>query len=314
MSARRVTITASVMLVLCFTGSILALRRVDESRPNATLQDVLFISSPKVLKRLSLGYNGLLADIYWTRAVQYFGWRHAKHASQYNLLAPLLEITTTLDPKLLVAYQFGANFLAPAPPNGAGMSKQAIDLINFGISHNPDDWHLYYQLGFIYYMELKDYSKAAEVFDRGSKVPNAHPFLKVLAAQMAQHAGDTQMARALWRTTYETTQERLIRGNAIAHLRALRVDEDVAFIQNAVTLYGQKIGKLPPKMTTLVSAGFLPGILVDPDGHPYQLTSEGRVLVEHPDNFPFITRGTLPGYEPPPPKDLEKLVENTKLQ
>ena len=29
--------------------------------------------SPKAVKRLSLGYDGLLADIYWTRAVQYFG-------------------------------------------------------------------------------------------------------------------------------------------------------------------------------------------------------------------------------------------------
>ena len=25
---------------------------------------------------MSLGYDGLLADIYWTRAVQYFGGKH----------------------------------------------------------------------------------------------------------------------------------------------------------------------------------------------------------------------------------------------
>ena len=64
------------------------------------------------MKRLSLGYDGLLADIYWTRAVQYFGTRHQQQRAQLqSLLAPLLEITTTLDPQLLVAYQFGANFL-----------------------------------------------------------------------------------------------------------------------------------------------------------------------------------------------------------
>jgi hypothetical protein len=61
----------------------------------ATLEEVLYLSSPKVLKRASLGYDGLLADIYWTRAVQYFGFRHHNFASDsYNLLAPLLEITT----------------------------------------------------------------------------------------------------------------------------------------------------------------------------------------------------------------------------
>ena len=52
-----------------------------------------------MVKRPSLGYDGLMADIYWTRAVQYFGRRHLTSREDYNLLAPLLEITTALDPK-----------------------------------------------------------------------------------------------------------------------------------------------------------------------------------------------------------------------
>ena len=116
--SRTITVTTSALLVVCFIGSLVMLRRVDAARPKATLQDVLFISSPRVLKRLSLGYDGLLADVYWTRAVQYFGGHLAQGVSHFELLAPLLEITTTLYPHLLVAYQFGGNFLAPAPPNG----------------------------------------------------------------------------------------------------------------------------------------------------------------------------------------------------
>src|SRR5205807_5798344 len=127
-AAQRTTITASVLLTACMLGSALLLRRVDQMRTGATLQDVLYISSPTLLKRASLGYEGLLADIYWTRAVQYFGNRHHNFAQSYNLLAPLLEITTTLDPHLLVAYQFGASFLAPKPPHGAGQSDRAIQL------------------------------------------------------------------------------------------------------------------------------------------------------------------------------------------
>ena len=299
--SRTITVTTSVLLVVCFLGSLVMLRRVDAARPKATLQDVLYISSPSVLKRLSLGYDGLLADVYWTRAVQYFGGRLAQGVSHFELLAPLLEITTTLDPHLLVAYQFGGNFLAPAPPNGAGMPGRAIALMNYGIQNNPDDWHLYYQLGFIYYMDLKDYRHAADALDRGSKVPHAHPFLPILAAGMAQHAGDVQMARALWTTTLQSTQDKQIRANAIGHLRALRVDEDVTHIQRSVAQYGQKTGKLPPGLSALVSAGLLPGIPVDPDGNPYQLDDDGRVLVRHPDDFPFITKGTPPGYEAPPP-------------
>src|SRR5690242_19054981 len=131
--SRQVTVVFSVLLALCLGGSVLLLRRLDQARKGATLEEVLYISSPKALKRLSLGYDGLLADIYWTRAVQYFGGQHVQSASQLNLLSPLLQITTALDPHLLVAYQFGGNFLAPRPPNGAGLPQEAIKLINYGI-------------------------------------------------------------------------------------------------------------------------------------------------------------------------------------
>ena len=91
--------------------TVVAPRGPDANR--ATLEEVLYISSPKALKKMSLGYDGLLADIYWTRAVQYFGSKHHDGSHNFDLLAPLLEITTTLDPHLLVAYEYGANFLAP---------------------------------------------------------------------------------------------------------------------------------------------------------------------------------------------------------
>jgi hypothetical protein len=305
--ARRVTITAGLLLVACLVGSIAVLGKLDEVRTGATLEDVLYLSSPKLVKRLSLGYDGLMADIYWTRAVQYFGARHAARASQYRQLAPLLTITTTLDPHLVVAYEFGANFLSPNPPGGAGVPEAAVRLVQFGIQNNPDNWRLYYDLGFIYYMDLKDYPRAADAFERGSEVPHAHPFLKILAAQMAQHAGDTQMARALWTTTYQTSQERQIRGNAVAHLRALQVADDVTALEEAVAHYRQNTGRLPASMSELVAARLLRGIPLDPTGRPYKLTAGGHVEVEVPDDIPFIEKGAPPGYTPPAPKDLEKL-------
>jgi tetratricopeptide (TPR) repeat protein len=305
--SRTVTITASLLLIACLAGSAFLLSRIDRMRTGATLEDILFVSSPTMVKRLSLGYDGLLADIYWTRAVQYFGERHVARASHYHLLAPLLAITTTLDPHLVVAYQFGANFLSPKPPYGAGMPDKAIELVEYGIRNNPDDWKLYYELGFIYYMDMKDYGRAAEAFGRGSNVPNAHPFLKVLAAQMAQHAGDTQMARALWTTTYESSQDKQIRGNAIAHLRAIQVEDDVTALQELVARYGQKTGQLPASMSDLVAAGLLPAVPVDPTGRHYKLTSQGRVEVQVPDDIPFIEKGAPLGYKPPDPKNLEDL-------
>jgi tetratricopeptide (TPR) repeat protein len=297
-------VVASALLLVCMVASVLLLRQVDRLRSGATLQEVLYISSPQALKRLSLGYDGLLADIYWTRAVQYFGSKHFAGAQHYDLLAPLLEITTALDPHLVVAYEFGANFLAPQPPNGAGQPQRAIELSEFGIRNNPDEWRLYYDLGFIYYMELKDYKGAADAFARGSRVSNAHPFLGVMAAQMAQHSGELRMAQMMWSTTYQSTQDRNVRANAAAHLRALQVEEDVTHLENLVAAYRAKTGRLPDGFSDLQAAGLLHEIPVDPFGHTYLLTSDGRVEERTPDDFPFLTKGTPPGYVAPPPRFL----------
>jgi hypothetical protein len=299
---QRTTVIAAACLAVSMTACVLLLRRLDRIRPQATLEDMLYINSPKIVKRASLGFDGLMACIYWTRTVQYFGHRHFFSAHTYNELAPLLEITTTLDPHLLPAYEFGASFLAPKPPGGAGEPARAIRLMEYGIEHNPDNWHLYYDLGFVYYTELKDYRNASEAFERGSKVPNAHPFMKLMAAEMATHAGDFTTARMLWRATYESASESNIRQNATEHLRALKVDEDVANLESAVTQFSQQNGRPPISMSELAEAEHWRGIPVDPDGFPYNLTLEGQVLVENPDEFPFITKGTPPGYVPAPPK------------
>lgn len=295
-----ITVIAGTCLILSLAASSFVLHRADQLRPQATLDEVLFLSSPKVIKRASLGYGGLMACIYWTRAVQYFGNRHHNFAPSFNLLAPLLEITTHLDPQLIVAYEFGSSFLAPKPPHGAGEPERAIELMEYGIQNNPDNWHLYYDLGFVYYMELRDYKKAAETFERGSHVADAHPFLKILAAQMAQHAGEYQTARMLWSATYQTTQDQQIKENALEHLRALRVDEDVARLQQGVTRFGERTGRLPASMSELAAAEGLAGIPADPDGRPYRLTPEGRVQLRVPDDFPFATLGLPPGYKPAP--------------
>ncbi len=300
---RKISTIAAACLMLALAASSVVLHHVDQLRPQATLDEVLLLSSPKVIKRASLGYDGLMACIYWTRAVQYFGNRHHYYAASHNLLAPLLEITTHLDPHLVVAYEFGSSFLAPNPPFGAGQPKSAIDLMNYGIQSNPDNWKLYYDLGFVYFTELKDYKNAAEAFARGSRVPNAHPFLKVLAAQMASHAGDYETARSLWMASYQNTQDKLIRQNAVDHLRALRVDEDVELLQRAVTRFGERTGRLPASMEELAAAEGLARIPVDPDGHPYKLTPEGRIELREPHDFQFATKGLPPGFKPWPAFD-----------
>ena len=300
-ATRRVNLAAVAVLLFSMAGAMAMLYAIDRTPREPMAQEGLYLRSSKVLRRMSLGYTGLLADIYWTRAVQYFGEQHHKGSRDFRLLAPLLEITTELDPRLLPAYQFGANFLAPKPPNGAGLPGSALALIKYGIEHNPDQWRLYYNLGFLYYTELNDYARATDAFVRGAKLPVTNEFMPILAAQMAQHAGEFDTARMLWFTTYESTKDTHIQENAVQHLLALQVDEDVTRLEQVVEKYRAQTGRLPTSMSDLDRAGFIHGTPTDPKGRPYKLMPDGRIEVQYPQSIFFITKGLPPGAEPPEP-------------
>src|SRR5258708_26251704 len=139
---QRTTVIATTCLAVSMAACVLLLRHIDQIRPQATIEDALYINSPKMVKRASLGFDGLMACIYWTRTVQYFGHRHFDRAHTYYQLAPLLDITTALDPHLLPAYQFGASFLSPQPPCVAGEPAPSIRLTDDRIEPNPDNWPL----------------------------------------------------------------------------------------------------------------------------------------------------------------------------
>jgi len=152
--------------------------------------------------------------------------------------------------------------------------------------------------------KLESLPATSDAFARGSKLPDAHPFLKVMAAQMAQHAGELQMAKLLWVTAYQSTPDRDIRANAVSHLRALEVDEEVTNLENLVSSYRERTGHWPATFSELEAIGLLRGSPVDPLGMPYKLLPEGRVEVRDPGKFPFIDKGAPPGYVPPPAKFL----------
>jgi hypothetical protein len=287
-SNRTVTVVATLLLVLLFAASVLALRQVDAVRGReATLEEVLYMPSGKTLKRMSLGYSSLLADIYWTRAVQYFGSKHIQHSMRYDLLDPLLQITTDLDPHLIVAYQSGAIFLSQRPPEGAGQPDKAVALLEKGLRDNPTYWRLYFTLGFIHYLERHDVKAAEQAFRTGSKIPGALPWMQVMAARMAEKSQETSNAIELWNAIYHQDDiDKTIRETAFNHIVSLKADAQIDELEGLVRAYRERTGMLPNRW-----AQFLPGIPLDPLGTAYKLMPDGRVEVQDPSKFSFLGQG-----------------------
>jgi len=279
------------ILITCLASSVLVLGRIQTVYPSTPMEDVLLISSPEFLKRASLGYSGLLADIYWMRVVQYFGRKHLRDSMQYKTLAPLLDMTTTLDPKLVIAYEWGSTFLQQPPPSGAGDDEAAIALIRKGIRSNPDDWHLYFTLGFIQYLGLHDYLAAAKTFEEGSKVPNAHPWMRIMAAKMLSDAGNIETARYMWQNIYNESADKNLKQNAELHLACLAVDQEVPQLESRISEFRSRTGRNPSSWRELIASGLLRAIPRDPIGTAYVLCEDGHVVVADWKKLPFIEKG-----------------------
>jgi len=263
-------------LLAGFVGVWKLQERVDAERTALRLEaDELTLRSPGVMKKLSLEYAPLMGAIYWTRAVQYYGQKHHLGDQNLELLWPLLDISSTLDPNLIVAYRFGATFLSDTPPRGAGEPEKAVELLERGIKANPEFWRFYQDLGDVYYFDEKNYLKASQAFEEGSRNPAALPWMKTMAAKIAAEGGSLETSYALWLDVYQTSTNKDMRKNAEDHLRLVQAEMDIREINKTADAYEKGTKRRATRISELVQAGLLPGQPRDPDGFAYVLNDHG---------------------------------------
>jgi hypothetical protein len=262
--------------VIFFALAALQLRIDAQTRSFESRKAELFLRSGTVLKKASLGYDALMADIYWTRAVQYYGSRSTKPDEYLELLDPLLDIATTLDPRLLIAYRFGAIFLSEPRPLGAGRTDLAVQLVKKGIAANPNEWHLYSDLGFLYYWRDKDYPDASAAYLAGSKIPDAPEWLKLMAARVAEKGGSYENSLLIWTEILRSTKDPKVRKKAQDQILELAAERDEEALDKLAEDYRQRFGRYPISTQEFVAAGMLRGVPVDPAGYPYIFGPDGK--------------------------------------
>ncbi len=275
-------------------------RWIDAHRP-ATNQGIeteeLYLNAATA-KRLSLGFNGLVADWYWMRSLQYVGGKIIKlpedvpldHLGQLNLtlLAPLLDAATTLDPQFMEPYQYAAVVLPDFDVQGA------IRIVKKGVEANPSEWRLYHHLGFIYWQQ-KDFQKAGEAYEQGAKLPGAPPWMTAMRGRMASEGGSRDTAREVYRRLYEEASDNQVKDMARKRLLLLDSLDMQDALRKLMTAYRSKVGRCPGswrEMSALLGAFRIQvdssGAPRDPAGTPYLLVADTcDVNVDRNSEVPF---------------------------
>jgi hypothetical protein len=196
---------------------------------------------------------------------------------QYASLEPLLDLTTSLDPRFNLAYRFGAIFLAEAPPAGPGRPDLAIALLQKGLAERPDRWEYMQDIGFVHYWWRHDYKTAAEWFNRAAEAPGAPWWLKSLAATTLVQGGDRQSSRLMWEAIRQSAEIEYQRNDAERRLTQLQVLDDIDAIQAIVDRVAAQTGRPVRDWRPVIGAAGWRGVPIDPTGTPYEIDERGRV-------------------------------------
>ncbi len=251
---------------------VLAQRRIDALAPPFRGQEqVLYVWSGERLKRFAPGFHDLLADVYWLRTVQYFGaQRMFSPEKRFDLLLPLITITTELDPRLEVAYRYGAIFLCEQWPVGKGAPHEGIAVLERGVRALPRSWRLRQDLGYFRYVFLGDVQGGARELLAAARLPGAPYYLEPLAGSILSRGGDRATARAVWQRLYEQSEGGFFHANALINLQRLDGLDALDALSAALVAFRERHGRAPAQLGELARAGLVaPALLFDRAGVPF---------------------------------------------
>jgi hypothetical protein len=281
----RRTLGLVLVIIVGTVGVVLMARWLDSHRPKSDrgVEEERLYLTGQTVRRLSLSFNGLVADWYWMRALQYVGNKvlntpgHVQFSNlgglDLRLLAPLLDTATTLDPQFIEPYEYAAIVLPEVD------MQEAIRITKKGIVANPSAWRLYHLLGYIHWRQ-GEFQAAGEIYGQGAVLPGAPRWMEAMRARMATEGGSRALAREIYTRMYEEPGDSKVKGMARLRLMQLNSLDEKDAIRRVLTLYQSKANRCPSSWREIESALRSMRLPLDTTGAPLDPSGISYVLLK----------------------------------
>ncbi len=248
--------------LVCWQGAHLVGQRA-AAAANVTKNpdELLYLPAGRVIKLASFGFERVLADLLWFRAIQYYG-EHRLTDRTYDQAERLFSVIYDLDPHFKGATRFGALILA----QDAHDSEGALALLRRAERDNPQDWEYPFDQGFILQTIRRDYAAAGAAYQRASRLPGAPDLAARLAGFSYTRLGDRETAREVWRSILQETDNEMMQRIAERSLLNLDVEEMQDSLTVVVSTFREQRSCFPQTWSEVVAAGLLPELPEEPFG------------------------------------------------
>lgn len=196
--------TMKLVLILIFAVGAIGVS-AHKVVPGSHHKEILF-AMPATAKYFTFGYNDVIADAAWIRALQSIGacGEHRRDVTKGVHIGPnrvarchdgwsyrMLDLVMTLAPRWRLPQRVGPMLLSIFVDDRDGATK----LFNKAVNNFPNDWRILTRAGYHYLYEDHDYMKAAMVYNRAAKQPGAPQWCRYLAAKLYQENGRLHVAK-----------------------------------------------------------------------------------------------------------------------
>lgn len=229
----------------------------------------IVVPSGQYMKVAVLGYNNVIADLYYLKAHQYVGTQEVRKAD-FPQLYPIIDLVTDLDPKFLSPHFFGGLALSLT-----GMHvDESILILKKAYKMDPNVWQTGFYLGFNYWYYLQEYDRAVEYTSKAASQPGAPSFLSALAANLYAESKRPDMAIDFLKNLKETTKDEDAKKDIDARIKLAEVTRDAQILEGAMEKFKNKYNKMPATLDDLVKKGIIDSIPDEPNGGYYYIDKE----------------------------------------
>ncbi len=255
------TIFASIIisLMLSVAAWVQITYDIIEHKDTAFTTESKYIIPDKIIKNFSFGFDNVLADYYWVKAIQDFSIWDGKdpfYLQEYKNI-------TTLDPKFEYPYLLAILMFTSSTVNNTNSSKNMLlelePLIQKGIEELPESWEIPFYMGTgfqlskspdkaLYYLKLASDNKDAPSIIQ--QVYRTH-LKNILSGKDASGKKASQeLLNAIYETTSSNTTKKVLESS-------VKINDLTAIFEEANKNYFKKYGIYPESLYDLVEDGII---------------------------------------------------------
>jgi|GEM_PF-1573116 len=259
-----------ILLVIIFIATLflqdrIAIRHYAREAP----ESLLYLPPAEIAPTMAMGYEMLWADLNWIRLLQYFGGLYLT-TRDYPQIERLFEVIFALDPYFEDAYLFSSL----AVGEEAEKPEKALEFLEKGMEHMPDNWRLPFDAGFLAMQTMGDYDLAKEYFKIATEKPHCPAFVYRIIPHLETEAGRFETALFYYQQGLEEAIERNDEVSQAIYERNIKETINkmhLTELNEAIEKYKEEQEETPDTIEQLVEEGYITEIPEEPHGGEYYI-------------------------------------------